>query len=431
MYSLHRPEWPLLQRMFWLANVTMLVMKMHSYVVVNRHLATEVELGGPGTGSKSGDAFPANSSSSTTAASAAGKATSGIAAPVADVTDGPPPAASSSTGGVAGSPSAATTTGTGTGVLSAVADRVSRGLMEGGTGPDRDEQAVEAAASCGLASGCSVLLPTRHGHALSGPSGTLPDVVAAAAAAAAAMVSGASDGSGGVSDSSSASASSGGVAGTSSKSSESAHRLSSDEDDDAGGGSRTTHGAGRTGLRRRQRSPAPVVTTSKPAAMGASSSGTEEAASVEKPASSPAAGHSSGSPVMSGDLVAYPHNVTLRDFLLFSFAPTLVYEPNFPRTTGIRPGYLLEKVFLGGGLLTSMAYVLTTHVHPVLSVVNSLDPLDAVGRLLLPLTAICIMGFFLVFEVRRRTHKCMMSYEASWPNNTIDQLINLTISPAY
>jgi hypothetical protein len=45
-------------------------------------------------------------------------------------------------------------------------------------------------------------------------------------------------------------------------------------------------------------------------------------------------------------LVAYPHNVNLKNFLEFSLAPTLVYAPNFPRTPSVRISYILEKTFL-------------------------------------------------------------------------------------
>ena len=78
-----------------------------------------------------------------------------------------------------------------------------------------------------------------------------------------------------------------------------------------------------------------------------------------------------GQPVSTGS-VAFPYNINLRDFLLFSFAPTLVYEPNFPRTTGIRPGYLLEKVSLAAGMVIVGSVVMTNHMLPVFA---AFDPL--------------------------------------------------------
>ena len=40
---------------------------------------------------------------------------------------------------------------------------------------------------------------------------------------------------------------------------------------------------------------------------------------------------------------AWPHNVTIKDFLYFLFAPTLVYEPRYPRTKAIRWKYVAVK----------------------------------------------------------------------------------------
>ena len=42
LYALSRAEWPLLQRMFWLAQVSLLVMKMHSYIIVSRAAVFDV-----------------------------------------------------------------------------------------------------------------------------------------------------------------------------------------------------------------------------------------------------------------------------------------------------------------------------------------------------------------------------------------------------
>lgn len=41
--------------------------------------------------------------------------------------------------------------------------------------------------------------------------------------------------------------------------------------------------------------------------------------------------------------VQYPANLTVKDFLLYTFAPVLVYSPNYPRTSRIRWAYLMES----------------------------------------------------------------------------------------
>ncbi|XP_038567493.1 diacylglycerol O-acyltransferase 1b [Micropterus salmoides] len=43
--------------------------------------------------------------------------------------------------------------------------------------------------------------------------------------------------------------------------------------------------------------------------------------------------------------VCYPGNLTIRDMYYFVFAPTLCYELNFPRSTKIRMGFLLRRLF--------------------------------------------------------------------------------------
>lgn len=62
-----------------------------------------------------------------------------------------------------------------------------------------------------------------------------------------------------------------------------------------------------------------------------------------------------------------------KDFTVYLFHPTLVYEPSFPRTEHIRWGYVVEKV-VANTLAMSMLYIIVTdHVMPVLedSAVNN------------------------------------------------------------
>ncbi|XP_056901487.1 diacylglycerol O-acyltransferase 1-like [Takifugu flavidus] len=42
--------------------------------------------------------------------------------------------------------------------------------------------------------------------------------------------------------------------------------------------------------------------------------------------------------------VSYPGNLTIRDMYYFVFAPTLCYELNFPRSPGVRVGFLLRRL---------------------------------------------------------------------------------------
>jgi len=84
--------------------------------------------------------------------------------------------------------------------------------------------------------------------------------------------------------------------------------------------------------------------------------------------------------------VAYPDNITLRDFLYFAAAPTLVYEPCYPRNLVIRPAYVAEKAFLAVGLILAGAYMVTNQFKPVLQHINEMDPFDAILQLTVPST---------------------------------------------
>jgi len=134
--------------------------------------------------------------------------------------------------------------------------------------------------------------------------------------------------------------------------------------------------------------------------------------------------------VVSTGVVAYPANVNVRDFLLFSFAPVLVYEPNYPRTQvgaaggvnavagadassracnvgpactdppsqRIRIGYLVEKAFLATGIIAAGLYVTTHYLFPVIQHIREVDEVEAVVQLVFPMMALMLLSFFLLFE---------------------------------
>jgi sterol O-acyltransferase len=113
----------------------------------------------------------------------------------------------------------------------------------------------------------------------------------------------------------------------------------------------------------------------------------------------------------------------VQDFFLFSMSPSLVYDCNFPRTSQIRIGYLAEKSFLAAGLVTCGAFLLSRYLLPVLSNVNTIDAFDAILQLLIPVTCIFLIVFFIVFEwsvVRAQHALCFARCPELW-------LISLTL----
>lgn len=66
-----------------------------------------------------------------------------------------------------------------------------------------------------------------------------------------------------------------------------------------------------------------------------------KAKKLSRSLSCPSAQHLNG-----GDRqVSYPGNLTIKDIYYFTFAPTLCYELNFPRSPNIRIGFLLRRLF--------------------------------------------------------------------------------------
>lgn len=297
IYAVEQANWPLAQRLFWMAQCVVFVMKLHSYLTVNRHLAAEVALGGPGTGTY-------------------GEITASAGTvPREDHHRRAATAAAPGTGSAVGSPHASFT------------ERLSREV---------GAEEVEAAAAAGLASGTTV--------PISKPS-------------------------------------------ESSQSSPRAHVQASEH--------RTTRRRSHRGATHTEPATADAATGTAAQPEQRGSGATLREGAVLHP--SLAAINSEGQ-VTAAQHVRYPANVNLRDFLMFTAAPTVCYEPNFPRTREIRPGYVLEKIFLGLGLLTAMAQVMTNYIHPVLSRAGTMSTLDAVTELLLPMTAFTTCGFFLTFE---------------------------------
>lgn len=49
----------------------------------------------------------------------------------------------------------------------------------------------------------------------------------------------------------------------------------------------------------------------------------------------------------------YPGNISLKNYTYFLFAPTLCYEPEYPRSGPFRPKYFLIKTFHAIGAIVN------------------------------------------------------------------------------
>ncbi|KAL6078071.1 O-acyltransferase [Balamuthia mandrillaris] len=91
----------------------------------------------------------------------------------------------------------------------------------------------------------------------------------------------------------------------------------------------------------------------------------------------------------------YPENVSLSNLMYFLAAPTLCYQPHYPRTSKIRwlyVGSLFARLVF---CLSLMAFMLEQYVVP--TVLNSLEPLDSMhfGRLLERLLKLSIPNLYI------------------------------------
>ncbi|PWN50101.1 MBOAT-domain-containing protein [Violaceomyces palustris] len=101
--------------------------------------------------------------------------------------------------------------------------------------------------------------------------------------------------------------------------------------------------------------------------------------------------------IVKQDPVMWPENVTYANFWDYLLVPTLVYELQYPRTTTVRPFYLLEKVLATFGTFF-VIYVITEHwIMP-----NSPNPetpfLRSFLTLAVPMMTNYLLIFYLIFE---------------------------------
>lgn len=121
--------------------------------------------------------------------------------------------------------------------------------------------------------------------------------------------------------------------------------------------------------------------------------------------------------------IRYPNNITFSDFLNYSLAPTLCYEPNYPRTEMIELAYIVEKLFLATGLIFAGLYLFSNYMAPVLHHINELTLIDALAQLILPTIAVTLILFFVIFECilnacAEITYFADRNYYHDWWNST-------------
>ncbi|TDH73521.1 uncharacterized protein CCR75_007033 [Bremia lactucae] len=93
-----------------------------------------------------------------------------------------------------------------------------------------------------------------------------------------------------------------------------------------------------------------------------------------------------------------PPSLDVKDFTMYLLIPTLVYEPNFPRTNRIRWGYIAEKIFSVIMGISMLYIIVTTHVIPRLEDSGTVSPVLSIVSLLLPFLGCYLLTWFVIFE---------------------------------
>jgi diacylglycerol O-acyltransferase-1 len=98
--------------------------------------------------------------------------------------------------------------------------------------------------------------------------------------------------------------------------------------------------------------------------------------------------------------VNYPDNITFKDMAYFWFAPTLCYQPSYPRTTVFRKSFFLKRVLEALTCLGMMYFLIEQYATPTLQ--NSVRAVDqlAFGTMLeriLKLSTTSVLIWLLMF----------------------------------
>ncbi|KAF9580708.1 hypothetical protein BGW38_002529, partial [Lunasporangiospora selenospora] len=93
----------------------------------------------------------------------------------------------------------------------------------------------------------------------------------------------------------------------------------------------------------------------------------------------------------------WPANITIANYVDYLIVPSLIYELQYPRTSRIRPLYVLEKTIATFGTFI-LLYLTTEHyIYPVVFD-PSISPLRALVMLLIPFMMNYLMIFYIIFE---------------------------------
>lgn len=90
--------------------------------------------------------------------------------------------------------------------------------------------------------------------------------------------------------------------------------------------------------------------------------------------------------------------MNLKDFMFYMFAPTLVYETNFPRKQSFRIWYFLGHVFMVLSNMFVQYFVVTEDILPIIKLNRTAPLLILYFKLQMKLILMLFLNIFLIFE---------------------------------
>ncbi|RLN67996.1 hypothetical protein BBJ29_001448 [Phytophthora kernoviae] len=113
----------------------------------------------------------------------------------------------------------------------------------------------------------------------------------------------------------------------------------------------------------------------------------------------------------------------VKDYTMYLLIPSLVYEPNFPRTNRIRWGYVAEKTFSVILGISTLYIIVTNHVMPRLEDSGTVSPALSIVSLLLPFLGCYLLTWFIIFECicngfAEVTYLADRDFYSDWWNST-------------
>ena len=143
-----------------------------------------------------------------------------------------------------------------------------------------------------------------------------------------------------------------------------------------------------------------------------------------------------GVEIMEKKEVKYPENVNFSNFFYFLCAPTLVYEVEYPRTTHIRWGYFMEKLFSFVGFFFMLHLVVSNYMLPVLNQNIHSNIFVCIAKLIIPFTLAYLLIFYLVFDIfcnaiAEITQFGDRQFYGDWWNSTSWYFLSLPSLPSF